>query len=96
MTQYLDLRGNQFFALDGDNDGIVPHSELVFIGVEREYNATLQGVSRVDKIETFRIVVNIHSIDDLIKELEACKAAVEAELKKVVTCVLKSDSKEDK
>lgn len=91
MTQYLDLRGNQFFALDDDKDGIVPHSELVFIGVEREYNATLQGVSRVDKIETFRIVVNIHSIDDLIKDLEACKAAMEADLKKVATCVLKAD-----
>lgn len=90
MTQYLDVRRNQFFALDDDKDGIVPHTELVFIGVEREYNATLQGISRVDKIDTFRIVVNIHSIDDLIKDLEACKAAMEADLKKVVECVYKA------
>ena len=96
MTQFLDLRGNQFFSLDDDESGVVPHAELVFIGVEREYNATLKGISRVDKIETFRITVNIHSIDDLIKDLEACKAAMEADLKKVVQQVFKAGSEEGK
>jgi len=88
MTQLLSTRANVFFATGEDGKSLLPHAEIIIIGLEREYQVTLGGTRREDKLVTSRFTVNIHSIDDLINDLQSCKTLMEKDLKAVVGNIL--------
>lgn len=95
MTQLVSTRANVFFATEEDGKTLLPHAEIVIIGLEREYRVTIGGTSREDQLVTSRFTVNYHSIDDLINDLQSCKSLMEKDMKAVVGNILTID-KEDK
>jgi hypothetical protein len=95
MTQLLNTRANIFFATGEDGKSLLPHAEVIIVALEREYELSFNSTRRVDKVETLRFTVNVHSIDNLIKDLNDYKVMMMKELEDVIENVLAVDAEFD-